>query len=65
MTPNDPTEALDNDDAGREYAKDDDDDYGRYEPDGYECMCCGHVQATAGLGGTCNKCAGPTTEWYG
>ena len=43
----------------------DDDDAGSFEPDGYECMCCGHLQATAGFGGTCDKCAGPTTEWYG
>jgi len=51
--------------VSREEECDDDDEYGWFEPDGYECMCCGHVQATAGFGGTCDRCAGPTTEWYG
>lgn len=44
---------------------DDEDEMNEIErPDGYECVCCGHVQSTWGFGGECDKCCGPTTEFY-
>ena len=45
----------------------DDDDEGQYwdvPPDGYECCECGHLQPTPGLAGMCDRCGGPTTEFY-
>ena len=44
----------------------DDPDY--YESEdaiiGYECMCCGNVQTTSGMGDTCDRCCGPVCEMY-
>ena len=44
----------------------DDPDY--YESEdaiiGYECMCCGNVQTTSGMGDTCDRCCGPVSEMY-
>ena len=44
---------------------DDDSDYeGEGTIIGYECMCCGNVQAGSGMGYTCDRCCGPVSEMY-